>query len=360
MHPRETMQHLPRFVQGYLTFVTGVPLPGEQPLIHWTPAKAALLGFAQTAAGVALGAFALRPFTLWSLPLLVLSWLTTSGGMRRLDVVIVHQTLHGKVAKTERGNRILGELITTLLWRVPYDLNRKEHLIHHAFPCSMKDVDTRYLISTGMRPGMTRGEYHRYILKSLLSPKAHWSFFSSRIKANFTRHQPRYRLAMSIAYATMTLGFLAATGLWAEWLLLWVVPASFFFQNATFLYTQTEHRWWLFSHAEKLTRQQRDALNFARFCGEPTPDVVGLTPARRAAAWAKWWMRVFFVHTPYRMFVLVGDTVQHDLHHTRPSCDWAASAYERRTDLTGGSRNYSEVWGSLLDHLYAAGQVRAR
>jgi fatty acid desaturase len=360
MHLRETMQGLPRFVQRYLTFVTGAPLPDEQPLIHWTPAKAAILGVAQTAAGVALGALALRPFTVWSILLLVLAWLTTAGGMRRLDVVIVHQTLHGKVAKTARGNRVAGELVTTLLWRVPYDANRKEHLNHHAHPCSMKDVDTRYLLSTGMRPGMSRGEYHRYMLRILLSPKAHGSVFSGRIKANFTRHQPGYRLAMSIAYAAMTLAFLVTTGLWAEWLLLWVVPVSFFFQNATFLYTQTEHRWWRFGNAEKLTRQQRDELNFARFCGEATPDVAGLAPAKRMVAWTKWWLRVFFVHTPYRLFVLVGDTVQHALHHTRPSCDWAASAYERRADMAGSSKRYSEVWGSILDHLYAAGQVQAR
>ncbi|MEM9492351.1 MAG: hypothetical protein AAGC55_24605, partial [Myxococcota bacterium] len=67
-----------------------------------------------------------------------------------------------------------------------------------------------------------------------------------------------------------------------------------------------------------------------------------------------------FVHTPYRMFVLVGDTVQHDLHHVRPSCDWAASAYERSSDIAAGSKRYSEVWGSIMDHLYEAGDVQIR
>lgn len=351
------MRRLPRIVQYYLTFVTGVPLEGDQPLIKWTPTKALLLGILQVAAGITLGAYALSPFTGWSVPLIFLSWLISAGGFRRLDVVVVHQTLHRMFAKTPRGNRVAGEIITTLLWRMPYDKNREEHLIHHAFPCSMKDSDTRYLLSTGMRPGMSVPEYRRYLWKSLVSPKHHWGFFSSRMKAQYMREAPRYRHVMSAVYAVGLLTFLALTGTWVAWLLLWVVPVSVFFQDATFLYTHTEHRWWLFSNAEKLSRPQRDLLTFGRVVGEPAPDVTGLGVAARTWAWTKWWLRLVFVHTPYRMFVLVGDTVQHDLHHVRPTCDWANSAYERASDLQAGSDRYTEVWGSLVDHLYAAGQV---
>ena len=358
MPARETMRSLPRFIQPYLTWVTGVPLAGESPQPRWTPAKAGLLGLAQITFGIVLGACALSPLTVWSWPLLILAWLMTAGGMRRLDVVIVHQTLHNRVAKTPRGNRIISEIITVLLWRVPYDENRKAHMLHHAFPCSMKDGDTQYLLSTGMRPGMSRPEYCRYLLTALLSPKHHGRFFLSRIRANFTRHQTHYRLAMTLAYLAATISCLAATGLWVEWLVLWVLPATFFFQNATLLYTHTEHRWWRFANAENLTKQQRDELTFARLCGEAVPDVAHLSPARRLTAWAQWWLRIGFVHTPYRLFVLVGDTVQHDLHHVRPTCDWANSAHERSGEIAGGSTRYSEVWGSLLDHLYAAGNVQ--
>jgi len=359
MQPRETMRSLPRFTQPFLTWLTGVPLEGERPVIRWTPVWAGFLGLVQMAIGIAIGALALSSFALWSIPLLVLSWLTTSGGMRRLDVVIVHQTLHRMVTKTARGDRIVGELVTTLLWRVPYDDNRKEHLIHHAYPCSMKDVDTRYLIATGMKPRMGRGEFHRYLISKLLSPKHHWGFFSSRIRANFSiKHQPRYRLAMSLVFLAITIAFVALTGLWLEWLLLWVLPVSFFFQSATFLYTLTEHRWWLYDQAEKLSKQQRDMLTFGRVVGDAAPDTDGVGLVGRAAAWSKWWLRALFVHAPYRMFVLVGDTVQHDLHHVRPSCDWAGSAYERHSDIAQGSKRYTEVWGSLMDHLYAAGNVQ--
>ena len=351
------MRGLPRIVQPYLTWVTGVPLEGQRQLVRWTPARAGLLGIVQIAGGITVGAYALAPFTGWSVPLLALSWLFTAGGMRRLDVVVVHQTLHRMFVRGARGNRVIGEIITTLFWRTPYDDNRREHLLHHQYPCSMKDSDTRYLLSTGMRPGMSKPEYRRFLFRALFSPRHHGMFFFNRIKSNFFGVERKYRLAMALVYLAATVTALALTGFWVQWLVLWVVPMSVVFQGATFLYTQTEHRWWIFSNEEKLTKQQRDLLTFGRFCGEPAPGAAAGRGLTRLRAWARWWVRLMFVHSTYRMFVLVGDTVQHDLHHVRPNCDWANSPYVRSADVTAGSDRYSEVWGSLMDHLRAAGMV---
>ncbi|MET3135072.1 fatty acid desaturase [Oxalobacteraceae bacterium GrIS 1.11] len=358
IQPRETMRGMPGFIQPYLTWLTGVPLHGEYQRVRWTPIKVALLALTQIVFGIALGAWALHAFTYMHLPALLLAWLTTAGGMRRADVLLIHQSLHRMVTKSALGDRIVGELITTLLWRMPYDVNRREHLLHHAFPCSLKDGDTLYLLGTGMRPGMTKQEHLAYILKTLVSPKHHARFFFNRLRGNFTLKQRPYRLAMSLTFMAALLTGVALSGLWLEWILLWVIPLSFFFQCATFLYTHTEHRWWLYDNAEGLTRQQRDELTFGRVCGEALPDMQGQGRFVRAAALARWWLRVVFVHSPYRMFVLVGDTVQHDLHHIRPTCDWANSAQERNSDIEGGSVRYTEVWGSLFDHLHAAGQVQ--
>jgi Fatty acid desaturase len=359
VQPRETMGRLPRPFQPYLTWVTGAPLAGGRPFIRWTARKAALLGIGQTAAGVAVGGLVLAHLSPATVPILVLSLLLTTGGMRRLDVVVVHQTLHRMFAKTPERNRVVGELVTTLLWRMPYDKNREEHLIHHAFPCSLRDQDTRYLMSTGMRPGMTRGEYRRYLAKALVSPRHHGSFLHSRMRGNLTPHQRRYRLAMSVAYLGATSIFLALTGLWIQYLVLWFVPVTILFQGATFLYTQTEHRWWVFSNAERLSRIERDQLTFGRMCGDPVPDVADRARLVRLLAWTKWWLRLLLVHSTYRLFVLVGDTVQHDLHHVQPGCDWPNSPYVRRADVARTPERYTEVWGSIVDHLHASGEVRS-
>ncbi|MGI5258392.1 fatty acid desaturase family protein [Streptomyces angustmyceticus] len=354
--PRETMRRLPALVQPYLTWITGVPLKGGKQLIPWSPVKAGLLGLAQIALGITLGAYALHPLAAWSAPLMLLGWLLTAGGMRRLDVVVVHQTLHRMFSKKAWSNRMVGELITTVFWRTPYDENRKEHLLHHAYPCSMKDGDTRYLLSTGMRPGMSRSEFRRYLWAALFSPRHHARFLTNRIVSNFVGVAPRYRLFMSLAYLAATVAFVGLTGWWVEWLVLWLVPASVFFQACTFLYTMTEHRWWLFGNQERLPRDQRDLLTFGRFCGEPAP-APELTGLRKTAAWSRWTFRMLIVHSSYRMFVLVGDTVQHDLHHVMPACDWANSPWIRADDQDNRPERYTEVWGSLADHLQAAGQV---
>lgn len=352
MGPRETMRGLPRVLQPFLTWVTGVPLAGSRPRVLWRPTLALVAGVVQTAAGVAAGALALTLPWYLMVPVLLITWPATAGGMRRLDVVVVHQTLHQMFTRSKRGNRVVSEIVTTLLWRPPYDENRKEHLLHHAYPCSLRDGDTLYLQSTGARPGMTKQEFRRYLLGAVFSPKHHWGFFSSRMKANFFSRQPIYRMAMAWTYLAVTVATLALTGWWVQWLVLWVVPVTFFFQNQTLLYTLSEHRWWLFDNAERLTKAQRDQLTFGRFCGEPAP-------AGGVLAWAGWWLRMVVLYAPYRMAILVGDTVQHDLHHVRPKCDWANSSWVRNGDLeTSEADRYFEAWGGLLSHVYVGNSVR--
>lgn len=348
--PRETMRSQPRILQPFLTWVTGVPLAGTKPRVRWRPGLAAVAGVAQTAIGIAVGALALSAGPA-ALPLVVLSWPVIAGGMRRLDVVVVHQTLHSMFTASGTGNRVISEIVTTLLWRLPYDSNREDHLTHHAYPCSLRDGDTGYLLSTSVRPGMSRQEFRRYLLKAVVSPRHHWSFFFARVKGNYFSRPPAYRRAMSLVYLAATVAFLAVTGLWLQWLLLWFIPATFFFHNQTLLYTLSEHRWWLFGNAERLTKAQRDQLTFGRFCGVPAPSGV--------LALAGWWARMVVVYAPYRLCVLVGDTVQHDLHHIRPSCDWANSSWERNGELSGHrAERYYEAWGGLLTHVYVGNSVR--
>ncbi|MEU5696337.1 fatty acid desaturase [Actinosynnema sp. NPDC020468] len=359
MQPRETMRDLPRIVQPFLTWVTGVPLAGSKPRVLWRPTLALIAGVVQTAVGVAIGVAGLSLPVYAAVPLVVLSWPVTAGGMRRLDVVVVHQTLHKMFTRSTTGNRIVSEIITTVLWRPPFDGNRQEHLVHHAFPCSLRDGDTLYLRDTGARPNMTKSEFRSYMVRALFSPRHHWGFFSGRVKANFSPSTPPYRLVMSLVWLAATVGLLVATGWWWQWLLLWFVPVTFFFHNQTLLYTLSEHRWWLFDNAERLTKAQRDQLTFGRFCGEPAPRVEDAGALRRVAAWTGWWLRMTLVYAPYRTCILVGDTVQHDLHHVRPKCDWANSSWVRNEDLaTGDADRYFEAWGGLLTHVYVGNSVQ--
>lgn len=376
-HPREEMQVLPGVFQPFLTWMTGVPHSKEVRPVKWSPLLAFLLAVTQIVLGMFISFYAVSSGSWISLLLLFFSWPLTAGGMRRLDVILIHQSLHNMVVRSKLGNRIIGEVLTTLLWRAPYDGNREEHLTHHQYPCTELDIDTKYLRGTGFTPGMSKREFHRYLISNLLSPKHHGGFFWGRLKNNLFGRAPLYRRLMSWLYMLALLVLLAVSGQWVYWLVLWVVPVSLGFQCATFLYTHTEHKWWIDQHPgdsdpnappvsdeekakgpyRKVSRAVRDQLSFGRLCGDSVPQKNGRGYWSYQWAWCVWWFRVVFVHMPHRLFVLVGDTIQHDVHHIHPGCDWANSDLVRRDDIAGDSKRYYDVWGSLLDHLYYAACV---
>lgn len=350
--PRETMDVLPGFLQPFLTWLTGVPLPDQKPRWLWTPGGRALGAAIVILIGLALGVLGLS--ATWGLvPLLVVSWLLTTSGMRMLYVVIEHACTHNAFAASPRANRIVGETISTLLWATPYDRFRNDHKVHHHSTRAACDPDVQFLLGTGFRPGMSRDEFRRYLGTTLVSPSYHLSYFRERLRSNFAA--PAGRTAMSWAYALALFAGLSATELWLPWLLLWAFPAVVLFQVSSLVNYHSEHRWPQSADSGRLARAR---LSYGRFCGDPVPRVAGATLLERAGAWSMWWLRVLFVHLPYRLFVLVGDLPQHDLHHRRPGSDWANAAYARRDDIAAGcpgwSEGYTDVWGTALDHLDAS------
>jgi hypothetical protein len=356
---RESMLGFPGIFQPFFTWVTGAPHAKEVRIVKWNPIMVFIFAVMQISIGIYIGNLALSNEFVTMIALLFVAWPIIAGGMRRLDVLLIHQSLHKKVMKSDLGNRVIGEILTTLLFRAPYDANRTEHLIHHKYPCTELDIDIKYLESTGFKAGMSKKEYKAYILKALFSPKHHFKFLYSRIKGNFFSKAPIYRLVMAWGFLLTTLYVNQTYSLWLEWLILWFLPVSFWFQCITFIYSHTEHRWWIKQELVngKVSKEVRDRLSFGRMCGDKTPQVPISKLGKYIYEWGRWYLRLCFLHVPYRLCVLVGDTVQHDVHHIHPNCDWSNSDYVRRDDLMNGSTRYSDVWGSVMDHLYASGSV---
>jgi len=131
----------------------------------------------------------------------------------------------------------------------------------------------------------------------------------------------------------------------ADLTLFWLLPLSVGFQISNFLYTATEHRWWTFSNATVRERKKRDMLSYARVCCSEAPDRGSI------ANWALWWLEALFVHVPVRLFIVVGDSALHDLHHIAPNCDWPNSSLERQVYKAKTPSRFTEVWGGLFAHL---------
>lgn len=351
--PRETMRELPRAMQPFLTWLTGAPLAEEEPLFLWTPWSRAAATMTVLAMGLGLGAVAFAAPLWCAVPLVLVSWLITTGAMRMLYVVIEHVCTHGIFSRSILGNRIVGDVISTVLWATPFDIFRRDHRLHHSATRLPTDPDVHFILASGYRRGMSQREFWRYFITTLISPKFHFAYFWGRLRLNFAGND--YRRGMSAAYAIALASALLSSGLWLEWAVLWLVPISVLFQISSLINYLSEHRWPNVEAGETLGRAEKAGLSFGRFCGDPVPK-------GGVFSWAVWWLRILLVHLPYRIFVLVGDLPQHDLHHRRPGSDWANAAFVRRNDarIPSGpdARNapggYTEVWGTIIDHLHAS------
>lgn len=362
-HPRESLRVLPEFLQPFFTYVTGVPYDGQRPLFRSTPWTRLISASSVTCLGVALGIIALdrawfaeggvpRADILWALPMLIASWTLVTGGTRDLYVVVEHACTHLSFSRRWWVNRLVGDVIATLLWVTSFDKFRKDHMIHHGATRTAADPDVIFLRRTAeFETGMSSRELRRYLLRTILSTRFHLKYFwQERLMPNFSG--PAARSGLSVVYAVGLAATLTVTETWVTWMIVWAFPLIILFQASSLINFISEHRWLRDIGQGRLGYGR---LNFGRFCGDPVPDTRRIAGWALYTAWVTWWLRLLFVHLPSRVAIMVGDLPQHDAHHRHPGYDWSNAAYVRRFDQLAGCPGwpepYTEVWGTVLDFL---------
>jgi len=343
----ELFHKLPRISQPFITWLSGIPYQGERQIFRMSPLGVLLIGILFVVAGFLVIHWSLQQS--WPLSVLpyTLGFALVASGTRRLDVLIVHQSLHGKVLKSRKGNQILAEILTTLLIRSPYKPNKSDHMQHHRSPCDENDVDVIYLRSTSIACAKNRKTLFIQVFKTVFSPLFHFRFALNRLLSNFILAKPVYRLFMSWAYIALICSpaLLVGASYFYTLLLYWLIPLFLGFQISNFLYTATEHRWWLFNNKLVAGSEKRDRLTFARVCCNKAP------AKSNSWTWIFWWLHALSVNLPTRLFVVVGDTLQHDLHHIVPNCDWPNSTFERPVYKKRFPERFENVWGGISAHL---------
>ncbi|MCV9947653.1 fatty acid desaturase [Rhizobium sp. BT-175] len=354
-NPRETMVVLPRFLQPFLTWVTGMPFAGQRQIIRWTPWTLVLCTVCEIALGVVVGAAALSHSVMLAICLLPVSWILTTGGIRMFFVVIEHTCTHHIFSRTRWVNEAVAEIISVVFWTQHYAAFKSEHATHHRVTRMAADPDTHFLNEWGFAAGMPKEAVIRKILATLVSPKYHIVTFLERLKYSISG--ARIKKLASPLFVIGMVFVVYQLDILMYWLILWILPVTILFQCSMLLNILTEHRW-----PQDAAKRDLQEVCYGRFCGEPTPDTDGLPFHSRALLWGKWWFRLVFIFLPYRLFVLVGDEPHHDFHHRQPNSDWANASYARhealarsRTDKYG---EYTDEWGSLLDHIYASSSPR--
>lgn len=319
---RDSLRVLPQTLQPAVTWFTGLPATGEQPLIRWGPFSRLATSMAVLGGSVSAAWFAATAGGLAATATLALA-LLTAGAMRYLYVVVAHFCVHGSMHRSERVNRVVGELVTLLTCNQGYDSYKREHArFHHsARLATPADPDTKLLAEYGFLPGLSVSTLKRRLLWTVMSPFFHLRMTAARLRAQLARG-PVYRRVLTGALWAVLLGVVAVTGEWMSFLLAWLLPVGVLYNVSALVQLLTEHRWYRRRRDGETKRQQQAKLTSGRFLGDPAPTTT--------LGWVGWTLRALLLHAPARLFVLVGDLPQHDLHHLQPRGEWANAAFTRR------------------------------
>ncbi|MCC3767417.1 fatty acid desaturase [Streptomyces sp. UNOC14_S4] len=356
--PRDTMRALPRFTQYPLTVFTGKPLPEQKPLSWWTPGFHLATAVLSMAAGVVIGCIGLE-LSGAGLLLLLPGWAVTLHGMRNLRMMVYHQCSHRNMYRRRRLDTAIGRATSSLLVIQNFARYSREHVSDHhaAHHMTLRDPTVQaFLVSLGLRPGMTRRQMWRRVLGKLFSPWFHLNFAVSRARS-FWHGSAAGEKVTSLTLYTVAGAATVATGTWQTLLVVWFVPLIPLFQVSNTLRLCVKHTFPARGIEVRRGKEYFGSLTNAIFIGAPAP-TPGLPFVRRTGAWLSWTARMLFVHAPSRYLVLTGDTVVHDFHHRYPSTpEWAHYLFARQADADAGSPGwppYTQVWGLVpaINHVF--------
>lgn len=340
------MAVLPRFVQPFLTWLTGKPLSGEKP---WRLTLAHHFGscLVAVAAGVSLAGVAAVEGGWWLLALPP-AWLLTTHGVRKLRSVVSHQCAHSNFSGNETIDTVIGEMIAIVFMTQNYLAYKAEHVAgHHSKKhMTMDDPTVAFiLLMVKGRVGMSKDELWRRLLLTIFSPWAHLRFLWARFRSNFLADS-KIHVLLAVAFWAALLATVAHFGVWKVFLLAWVVPLTVILHPAECLRLCGKH---VFpENNPKRNRETLAGFTNGIFVGErfPSPEL----PLFVRVPQAIWWfLKLFLVHLPARMLVLVGDAPCHDYHHRFPNSPrWTQYLFARAEDSADPQRkwpDYTEVWG---------------
>jgi hypothetical protein len=137
-------------------------------------------------------------------PLLPVSWMLTVHGARKAYLVICHYAVHGNMTGNTLLDRVLVEVLSTLLTTSHFARYYQDHLrTHHGRKfATVEDPDLQFLLALGFRPDMSRDALWRHLYWTLVSPRFHLLFLWFRLQVNFIA-APWYRRIMAVGYAPL-------------------------------------------------------------------------------------------------------------------------------------------------------------
>ncbi|MEW5559204.1 hypothetical protein AB1287_02900 [Enterobacter asburiae] len=351
---RRSYEILP--LQGVWTWLTGKELPERKPLWQSSSTEMVMWSLSWVALGVALTT--LSAMHIQNTAGQILCWLVGAlfsvSGARYIVATIIHHGVHGHLYKSQKVNKALCEVLSTLFIVQPYESYRQFHVYeHHGREFStFEDKDLAAIYQLGFTPGKTKPALYARLLLTLISPKFHLVFLYGRVKSNLVG-VPFYRLMMTLVwFATLgVLGYFAGP---LGTLLILLMPFIVLYQMASLMHLLTEHVWRVRQEGESV-RDSHINNCLARFCGSKCPPDFSV---KHWGHWGQWVAMHLFVHLPCRMLFVQGSLVCHDWHHRHGSVrqwyDYARLRELHAQKLSAQERyDYIDIWGvhNALDYV---------
>ena len=369
---RESMSVLPRWLQPFLSTLTGKPVRGQASSnlgpLGFLIATVAWLCTSLSLPLVGLSYGLELPWFVATVILLPLFWLVAVGQMRKLQVVVGHHCVHRVFLRGRpRLNDGLLETISTVLLVQSASEYRRDHLGHHsrALFTTREDADAAFLHQLGFKPGTPVAASWRLLWVTLFSARFHGIFLKARLSSALGKQRSAFWRVATVAWIVgLFVGLPLLFGLGPVAVAVWT-PLIFGYQCSALLQFLTEHAWLRTETAPegKVAYAERC---WGRFLGEHCPPQNG-SLAVRVLAWSRWWARLILVHAPVRMSCLVGDLPAHDWHHLcgflgGDPARWTHSLFDRQAAIDAKPTHplaqqmaRQEIWGlaNMLDHVFA-------
>ncbi|MGE6177995.1 hypothetical protein [Aeromonas salmonicida] len=354
---RKSYEILP--LQGIWSWLTGKEQLGRKPL--WESNSSELIVWSLLWVVIGLWLTSLAVFYAQSLSAYIVLYIAgalfSTAGARYIVATIIHHGVHGHLYQSQKMNKALCEVLSTLLIVQPYESYRQFHVYEHhgrAFS-TFEDKDLAAIYQLGFTPGKSKTELYAHLFLTLISPKFHLVFFYGRLKSNLVGVPP-YRLVMTLIWWAALAGMSILLGTSATILIL-LLPFVVFYQMTSLLHLLTEHVWIVRGEGESV-RESHINNSLARFCGEICPK--SFAP-KYIGHWAKWLAMHLLVHLPCRMLIVQGSLVCHDWHHrygtVRQWYDYAKLREIHAHKLSIEERyDYHDIWGvhNALDYVFSS------
>jgi len=355
---RATYAHLP--FQPFWTWLTGKHLTHHKPRksietllsplqLGWQLMWSWSVIFASLSAGY----WALHATgTTWSVSgvVLVVVWVLVSNRTQGLAHTF-HYTNHGASISSFPLARFMGRWfmsipILYLCWENYQVCHAHEHHANDEL-CIAHDPGEIFITNYGFYRGMPERKFWVKVATAPFNPKNIWAHIVYRLRQNFRDCSGDEIACRSFFWITLS-GIVIRFNLGFEFAVLYLFPLLILAQSSSWLPYATEHLWFA-KKPENVSRYAYyGSLSWGKFQGRPYP--IGAAPKLLGFLQRiQWWILVFTVDLPIKIFSFMQDLPSHDYHQRAPKVNFWSISRERAANegLPSQWGPMTETWGLI-------------